>query len=211
MIVFLHGAFGNKCDWDQVIRELSIPCVAFNLPGHGKAPIDFDLYGEMNQLPPFHLVGYSMGGRIAREYPGKTLSLTLISTHPGLKTEAEKQARMISDEQLAKDILSMPIDAFLKRWYDQPLFESLRAKLDICQMRKDQNQEGLAAAIRRYSLGAYPVTEKKAHIILGEQDKKYRDLYASVPHAVVPNAGHAIHLENPVQLAKEIYDHVLSV
>jgi 2-succinyl-6-hydroxy-2,4-cyclohexadiene-1-carboxylate synthase len=70
MIVFLHGFLGQKSDWDQVIEWLPHPCIAFDLPGHGSSSIDFDLFSQLDKLPPFHLVGYSMGGRIARQYPG---------------------------------------------------------------------------------------------------------------------------------------------
>jgi 2-succinyl-6-hydroxy-2,4-cyclohexadiene-1-carboxylate synthase len=164
----------------------------------------------MQKLPPFHLVGYSMGGRIARQYPGPVLSLTLISTHPGLKSEQECADRLKKDESLAQEILSTPIDEFLQRWYDQPLFKTLRSKLDICRLRKEQNREGLAAAIRIYSLGL-DTGQKGAKNLIGEKDVAYRMHYKDIPHVLIPDAGHAIHLENPIQLAKEIYDHVLSV
>ncbi len=212
MLVFLHGILGTKKDWDEVIKQLPYQCLTFDLPGHGSSPIDFDLFGEMKKLPPFHLVGYSMGGRIALQYPGKILSLTLISTHLGLKTDQEKLARLKKDHKTAEEILSMPIDEFLKRWYDQPLFKTLRSKIDICEMRKEQNREGVAAALINYSLGKQPdYSEKKAAYLIGEDDEAYRTLYQNTPHTLIPNAGHAAHLENPTQIAKEIHEHLPAI
>lgn len=212
LIVFLHGILGTRKDWDEVIQHLPYQCLTFDLPGHGASPIDFDLFKEMKKLPPFHLVGYSMGGRIALQYPGETLSLTLISTHLGLKTDHERAARLARDQKTAEEILSLPIDEFLKRWYDQPLFKTLRSKIDICQMRKEQNRAGLAAALINYSLGKQPdYSDKKATYLIGEDDEAYRTLYQNTPHTLIPNAGHAAHLENPTQIAKEIHEHLLSI
>ncbi len=210
LVVFLHGWLGCRNDWDEVIKHLPFPCLTFDLPGHGNSPIDFDLFAEMKKLPPFHLVGYSLGGRVALQYPGLTESLTLLSTHLGLQTEEEKIERLKNDQILAKKILSMPIDEFLQQWYDQPLFKSLHSKLDPCALRKNQNREGIAAALLQYSLGRQEnYANKKASYLVGSEDEKFRALYAQIPHTLIPDAGHAAHLENPIQVAKEIYDRLL--
>jgi len=211
LVVFLHGFLGTGNDWTEVIKHLPFPCMTFDLPGHGNSLPDFDLFAEMEKLPPFHLVGYSMGGRLCLQYSGKTLSLTLISTHLGLQTELEKQERLSKDQVTAEQILSTPIDQFLSQWYDQPLFSSLRSKIDICGLRKKQTREGLADALMKFSLGKQPdYSNKKAQYILGEKDEKYRTLYQKIPHTLIPDAGHAVHLENPILLAKEIYERLLS-
>jgi 2-succinyl-6-hydroxy-2,4-cyclohexadiene-1-carboxylate synthase len=201
-LLFLHGFLGNKRDWDSVIRHLPFRCTALDLPGHGEGQTD--LFGAMRELESFHLVGYSMGGRLALQYPGKVESLTLLSTHLGLKSGHAE--RLLHDEQIAKEILEMPIDAFLKKWYDQPLFRTLREKMDICSMRKVQNREGLAEAVVRYSLAHQAdYSGRECLRLVGEHDEKYQDRNATV----VPDAGHAVHLENPEFIAKEIHDYVL--
>jgi 2-succinyl-6-hydroxy-2,4-cyclohexadiene-1-carboxylate synthase len=210
LVVFLHGFLGSGKDWDKVINLLPFPCLTFDLPGHGTSSTDFDLFSAMKKLPPFHLVGYSMGGRLALQYPGPTESLTLLSTHLGLQTAKQRDERLKQDQAIAAEIRASPIDEFLIRWYDQPLFRSLHSRIDICQARKKQNREGLAFALTEFSLGKQAdYSMKRATYLLGTEDGKFRGLYEKKPHILIPNAGHAAHLENPAQIAKEIYDHLL--
>lgn len=210
LVVFLHGFLGSSSDWHSVIQHLPFDCLTFDLPGHGTSPATFDLFAALDKLPPFHLVGYSLGGRIALQYPGKPLSLTLLSTHLGLKTGHE--ARLLQDQALAQTILSTPIDEFLQQWYDQPLFQSLRTKMDICSLRKHQDRLGLAATLVKFSLGKQADYSKvQAHFLLGEEDAAYRTLYEQIPHTLIPSAGHAVHLENPIHVAKEIYAYLRSI
>src|SRR3990167_8796429 len=151
-LIFLHGFLGSKTDWKFLFKYISQTVFAFDLPGHGESEftphfID-DLFAKTVHLSPFHLVGYSMGGRIsiqfAQKFPNRVKKLSLISTHLGLQTESEKMKRWIKDKDLSKKILETSIDLFLKSLYDQPLFHSLQQKMDIVNMRKHQNRAGLA-------------------------------------------------------------------
>lgn len=207
-IVFLHGFLGSALDWEMVIRSRLLSAIAIDLPGHGKNSEEFDLFAHLKQLGPLHLVGYSMGGRLALKYkcenPHLVLSTTLISTHLGLKTEEEKGLRFVSDLSLAEEIRNTSIDEFLRRWYDQPLFRTLLLKMDICSMRRNQNREALANILLKYSLGFQPdysfLVDDKTTLIVGEHDPKYQALYQNYHPTLISNSGHAIHLEEPDQL-----------
>ncbi len=196
-VVFLHGFLGTAADWESVCSYLSdCHCIGFDLPGHGRSPFveTFDI-----PLPRFHLVGYSMGGRLALRIPKeKVVSLTLLSTHPGLKTEEEKEKRLKTDAEWAKLLFELPVDEFLLRWYDQPLFKPFVPDLS---MRKQQNIPNLAAALMHYSLAKQPRYEID-HVLVGERDEKFRALFNNP--ILIPNAGHAIHLENPKAVAEII-------
>src|SRR5690625_8007500 len=69
------------------------------------------------EIGPFHLVGYSLGGRTALSfsfhYPAYVVSLTLESASPGLKTEQERAERMESDGRLAQRIQDDGVPAFV--------------------------------------------------------------------------------------------------
>ncbi|HSX13347.1 MAG TPA: alpha/beta fold hydrolase [Chlamydiales bacterium] len=200
-IVFLHGFLGTKEDWNEVSSFLDAPCIAVDLPGHGSAPFSEKLI--LPDLPKFHLVGYSMGGRlalaIANEHPEKIASLTLLSTFTG----SPPSNRLAMDQLWAQKILHS-FDDFLKSWYDQPLFAGYIPDLS---MRKRQNPMSLAKALLYYSPAKMPVLPtNNAFFVVGERDQKYRALY---PNAVViPNAGHAVHLEQPEAVAKVIKERV---
>ncbi len=211
-LLFLHGFMGNHTDWQRVASHLPCTCLALNLPGHAGTPFTPDFASFLLQWieRPLHLIGYSMGGRLALQfaarYPDKIASLTLISSHLGLKTgHAERLAK---DQALAKEILSRSIDELLQIWYDQPIFQSLQSKMDVRSMRREQNREHLSLALEAFSLGHQPdLSRIPARLIVGELDEKYRAHYADLPHTIIPDAGHAAHLENPQAVAGAIYDH----
>jgi len=206
-IVFLHGFLGTGQDWTGVCSFLTdFTCIAVDLPGHGQAPFreSFELDVDFER---FVLVGYSMGGRLAMEYaakhPERVSSLILISAHPGLLSEDEKQKRLASDAEWAQLLLELPIDEFLSRWYDQPLFHPFKPDLSAMSMRRRQNPESLAKALLCFSLGKQPRYDTKdALILVGERDEKFRKLY---PYAnLIAGAGHMAHLENPRAVAVAI-------
>lgn len=196
-IVFLHGFLGKSEDWNAVCRHLPpCPCIGIDIPGHGQAPFaeNFDI-----DIPEYHLVGYSMGGRIAlQKFAGKAKSLTLISTHPGLLSNEEKYARLKNDEKWAELLLKLPIDEFLCLWYDQPIFKPFKPDFS---MRREQNKIGLAKALLHFSLAKQKRVEID-EVIVGMRDEKFRKLFKNP--TVVPNAGHMVHLENPKELARII-------
>lgn len=199
-IVFLHGFLGRSEDWLPLSSFLPpCQCIGFDLPGHGNSP--FQKTFEID-LPQFHLVGYSLGGRLSLRFAKRALSLTLISTHPGLRREAEKKARLESDRKWVKLLFELPIDEFLTRWYDQSIFKPFKPDFS---MRREQNLSGLAAALLTFSLA------KQKHqtidgVIVGERDLKFRALYKKP--IVIPNAGHMVHLENPKAVAEIIQKRV---
>ncbi|MBU6383352.1 MAG: alpha/beta fold hydrolase [Verrucomicrobia bacterium] len=196
-IVFLHGLLGRAEDWIPVCSHLpDHTCIGIDLPGHGDSPFEPEWSID---LPQFHLVGYSLGGRIALQlFRHRARSLTLLSTHPGLNTLEEKQARWQSDLEWARLLLELPIDEFLKRWYDQSIFKPYQPDFAT---RRNQNVEGVARALMHYSLAKQERLELDG-VLVGERDEKFRALYQR--SIVIPHAGHMIHLENPKAVAEII-------
>jgi 2-succinyl-6-hydroxy-2,4-cyclohexadiene-1-carboxylate synthase len=195
--VFLHGFLGSPKDWEPVLSILNIEAICPSLPGHNGTPFTphFDI-----DLPRFHLVAYSMGGRMALSLPKeKILSLTLLSVHPGLKTGHGE--RWESDLAWAKLLLELPIDEFLHRWYDQPLFKPFKPDFS---MRRNHDPKELAKTLLHYSLAKQKYTPLSG-VLVGERDTKFRALHPD--GIVIPNAGHAIHLENPKAVADAIHRH----
>lgn len=208
-LVFLHGALGNRNDWTQVLSYLpETPCICIDLPGHGDAPF-VETFDFAPPAPKFHLIGYSMGGRLAMQYalrhPGRIDKLLIASAHPGLATEEERMKRLESDAKWAKLLMESPIDEFLKRWYDQPVFAGFTPDLS---MRRNLNIKEVASALMHFSLGRQPLlqVEKALHVV-GERDAKFRALHPDAE--IIPDAGHAVHLENPKAFATIIKEKIL--
>ncbi|MBM3183996.1 MAG: alpha/beta fold hydrolase, partial [Chlamydiae bacterium] len=116
-LVFLHGFLGKSEDWEGVISHLThCPCIGVDLPGHGLSSFH-ETFDFSPPAPRFHLIGYSMGGRLAMQYALRFAEridrLLLIGAHPGLKTEKEKKERLQSDAKWADLLLHLSIDEFL--------------------------------------------------------------------------------------------------
>jgi 2-succinyl-6-hydroxy-2,4-cyclohexadiene-1-carboxylate synthase len=235
-LVLLHGFTGSCESWTGLVPTFASQClvIRIDLLGHGRtaAPTSAARYGmaqiadDVSALisqvarPPVHLLGYSMGGRLALHLaltrPALFKTSILESASPGLKTEAERQERIEQDTRLALSIEQGGIASFINRWEQLPLFASqaslspsLRQKLRDQRLRN--NATGLANCLRGMGTGAQPslwsrLTELHMPLLLlaGGLDHKFADLARQmaceapdVQLHIVPGAGHAIHLENP--------------
>lgn len=246
-VLFLHGFLGDKGDWKPTLQALGTTfwCLAPDLPGHGQnnqplpeKPLSFAwLAQELDQLlaeigiSQFHLVGYSMGGRLglyfSAQYPQRLLSLTLESTSPGLRGEAERQVRRLEDARRATQITADGLPAFIESWYQMPLFASLQRDptllKKIKRRRKQNNPQAIARIIAELSPGVQPplwgYLSKIAHPVLllaGKDDLKYYQMVTQMAEeipdariAIAPGAGHNIHIETPewfIQTLKAFLD-----
>lgn len=176
--------------------------------------------------PPV-LLGYSMGGRIALHAalatPERFSALVLIGASPGLDTETERTARRESDAALAGRILSSDMREFLAGWDAQPLLAGRSAmpepwKTRSFESRAKNTPEGLAASLAGVGTGALPSLWEQLRdleipvlLITGANDEKFtalaRRMAEKIPgaeHAVIPDAGHAAHLERADNVAAVI-------
>jgi 2-succinyl-6-hydroxy-2,4-cyclohexadiene-1-carboxylate synthase len=176
--------------------------------------------------PPVYLVGYSMGGRLALylalKYPKLFPKAVIESASPGLRTPMERDRRRQHDEQWAQQI-EADFPQFLRDWYAQPLFQSLRQDpqfAELVQRRSQQRPAELARTLRGMSTGRQPSLwdDLAGHrqpllCIVGERDHKFlainQQMVALCPTAqlvVVPQAGHNVHLENPQTFSAHLSD-----
>jgi 2-succinyl-6-hydroxy-2,4-cyclohexadiene-1-carboxylate synthase len=182
------------------------------------------------QLDSVHLLGYS-GGRVAVHFavahPDRVRSLVLESALPGLADPAERRARIDSDEALAQRLERDGLAAFVDAWARLPLFasqerlpESIRA--DLRAQRLQNNVPGLANTLRGLGTGVQsPLWDRLVDVktptllIVGALDAKFvsinRDMVSVMPHAqlvVVRDAGHTVHLEQPIVFDRLVLDHL---
>ena len=178
----------------------------------------------LDRLPidQYFLVGYSLGGRLALylalHFPQRFPKSVVVSASPGLETEADRQTRLQQDEQLAEQ-LEADFPTFLEQWYRQPLFQSLSCYPGFAQLqqRRSKNRPAdLAKSLRFLSTGRQPslwaaLAQHTAPLLLlvGADDHKFSQLNqtmsdrcATAQQAIVPNCGHAPHLEQPEAFAR---------
>ena len=186
---------------------------------------------EARRIPSFTLIGYSMGGRVAiaftLKYSEMVEQLILESSSPGLPTPEERATRQKSDLALADRIEKIGLEHFVDYWGNIPLFDSqkeLPASVQhaIRTERLEQRAIGLANSLRGMGTGEQPSYWEELHnytkpvlLITGELDKKFeqkahdmKKRFQCCENVIVPNVGHAIHVENPQTFATIIEEHL---
>ena len=244
-VTLLHGFTQSGRSWQEVITAMpqGWRWVVPDLRGHGEtrtrpgAPCTMDAcLGDLEMLwdhlgvEHTHLVGYSMGGRlalhVAARKPERLLSLLTVGAHAGLEEDA-REGRRLGDEALAQHIEQDGLEAFIKYWSGLPLFAGLerRGPSFVAQLRAERMNNtvaGLACSLRGMGAGVMePLWGDLARMtvpstfVAGQLDHGYvasaRRLAATVPHGhveVVLRAGHSVHQERPDAFAHVLAAHL---
>ena len=244
-VTLLHGFTQSGRSWREVISRMpeGWKWIVPDLRGHGEtvtrpgAPCSLDactgdlvaLWQELD-LGRTHLVGYSMGGRlalhIAASRPERLLSLLTIGAHAGLDDDA-RAGRRQGDEALAERIEKDGIASFVDYWGSLALFAGLqrRGAAYVAQLRAERlhnHVAGLACSLRGMGAGVMePLWDELPRInvpctfVAGQLDHGYvasgRRLAAGVPNGqveVVLRAGHAVHQERPDAFTRVLAKHL---
>ncbi|WAH38793.1 2-succinyl-6-hydroxy-2,4-cyclohexadiene-1-carboxylate synthase [Alicyclobacillus dauci] len=235
-LLLLHGFTGSKAVFQPFREEWAshFRCIVPDLLGHGDsdAPLSPVRYGmaetlrdvlailDTLEVKQTHVLGYSMGGRIALAfaltYPERVHRLVLEGASPGLRTDDGRTSRRASDEQLAQFIETEGVQAFVERWESIPLFASQRRLpedvfLNQRAIRSQQRKEGLAGSLRGIGTGQQPSYWSRLHelriptlLVTGELDMKFTQINEQMAacmqdatHVVIQDAGHTPHIEKP--------------
>jgi 2-succinyl-6-hydroxy-2,4-cyclohexadiene-1-carboxylate synthase len=244
-VTLLHGFTQSGTSWREVISRMpeGWMWIVPDLRGHGEtqtrhgAPCSMaactddleKLWDELG-MERTHLVGYSMGGRlalhVAARRPERVLSLLTIGAHAGLDEDA-REGRRRGDEALAQRIEQDGIEAFVDFWGSLPLFAGVerRGPAYVAQIRAQRLQNhvaGLACSLRGMGAGVMePVWDELVRVpfpctfVAGQLDHGYvasaRRLATTVlsGHAeVILRAGHAVQQERPDAFARVLANHL---
>ena len=222
-LVLVHGFTQTGRSWAPVVPALArhFDVVTPDLPGHGQRadqPAGMDevarIVGQEGGRGAY--LGYSMGGRVALHLalarPDLVERLVLVSTSAGIEDEEEREARRRADDDRAAALEAKGLDAFLADWLAQPLFAGLSPEAAGLDARRENTVAGLAAALRLLGPGGHEPLWRRLFelrmpvlVVAGERDEAYclqavqlggwMGEVASL--AMVPDAGHACHLERP--------------
>lgn len=243
LLLLLHGFTGSCQNWQPLLPGLTphFQVLTLDILGHGRSasppdPTRYQMANIANDIvalldqhtsQPVHLLGYSMGGRLALylvvHFPERFASLILESASPGLQTEAEQAARRQHDNALADRIEREGVPAFVDFWETLSLWDSQKQlppnKLTrIRQQRLQNNPTGLANSLRGMGTGVQPSLwprlpdlQTPTLLLTGALDKKFvgiaqdmAQLSCQTNHVILSDAGHTIHLEKPTQYTQTV-------
>jgi pimeloyl-ACP methyl ester carboxylesterase len=135
-IVFIHGVGLNHTIWEPQIDVFDNTVLAFDILGHGKTPLNKDnisfddfsnqlisLVDEL-EMKKIHLVGFSIGSLIARnfatKYNDRLKSLTLLCS---IFNRNQEQQQIVKDRfELVKKSKTLSKQA-LNRWFTDDYLE----------------------------------------------------------------------------------------
>ena len=244
-VTLLHGFTQSGRSWHEVIALMptGYRWIVPDLRGHGETQIwkggectmdactgDLVKLWDALEVEKTHLVGYSMGGRLALHVASRRserlLSLVTVGAHAGLEEEA-RDGRRRGDEALAERIEQDGVEAFARYWGALPLFAGLERRgpkyvAEIQAERLRNHSAGLACSLRGMGAGVMqPLWDDLDHVtipstfVAGQLDHGYvasaRRLASTLPNGrleVVPRAGHAVHQERPDAFARVLAAHL---
>lgn len=228
-LVFVHGFSGDSREWRLVGDRLhDYPQLHIDLPGHGRsgevavsnfAGVHQALRATLNSynILNYWLIGYSLGGRIAISWACDAADAGLLGVitegaHPGLSSDAERQARWQTDSEWAARFQQRSLDDVFDAWYQQPVFADIApaARQVLVDLRKENNGPALARMLLATSLAVQPDYREALrtlrvpfHYLCGEEDAKFQAIARELaaPLHIIHAAGHNAHRENPERVA----------
>lgn len=227
--MFLHGIGGNRRNWGTQLAFFAARyrAAAWDARGYGdsddyEGPLEFsafsiDLARVLDHLgvEKAHVVGLSMGGRIARDFaighPQRVRSLTLANTSPGFGALPPDKVKAFLDARRAP-LLAGATPAELAPELARKLAgpQASRAALDalidsISRLHKESYLKTLEASVTQDRDAPVERLQVPTLVVTSEHDSLYpppvaRAMAARIPGAElveIPGAGHLSNLEQP--------------
>jgi 3-oxoadipate enol-lactonase len=229
-VLFMHGIGGNRTNWTQQVQRFGkhFLAVAWDARGYNGSEdydgaLDFsDFARDILRVLKFygrkklHLVGLSMGGRIAQDfyalYPQHVASLTIVASFTGFQnfTEADRQK-----------FLSLRLKPLVEDGKEPRDIAPIVARTLCSPNATEEQYQRLVASMAALHKGSYIKTVKATTLfdrtanlekiavptllVFGEADtlttaEMGRQMQARIKGSklvVVPKSGHLVNLEQP--------------
>jgi pimeloyl-ACP methyl ester carboxylesterase len=228
LVLFLHGIRGNRRNWYGQIDAFSkdFTAAAWDARGYGESddhagPLQFDHFaGDVLRVAAhfgahkLHLVGLSMGGRIARNvalrFPERLDSLTLVATAPGFDALSTDEIRRFVTEHRTRT--PQTLQRLLGSGAPREAFDELSDSLS--RMREESYRKTLEASVAQDRGAPIENIRVPTLVIAGDEDKVYppalaQDVARRIPGAelvMMPGAGHLPNLEQPERFNEILLD-----
>ena len=221
MVLLLHGIRGNRGNWRHQIDFFArhdFAAAAWDARGYGDSddydtPLNFrdHFVGDVLRVAAhfdaqkMHLVGLSMGGRIARNvaiyYPDRLYSLTVVNANPGFNSMSADEVRRFVTERTTRTPQSMR--NLLGSKPRKGAYEELMDGID--KIRDHSYRKTLEASVAQDRDAPIENIRVPTRIIAGEEDNVYSPDIARVMAKRIPGSelvlmkrtGHLANLERP--------------
>jgi 3-oxoadipate enol-lactonase len=230
LVLFLHGIGGNRNHWKQQLNFFSryFKAAAWDARGYGdsedyQGPLQFeDFSADLLRVVDYfkeekaHLVGLSMGGRIARNFalkhPGRVRSLTLANTSPGFDALRADEVLKFVEERRNRTPESLK--RLLGRRARPGAHEALLASFHA--LRNESYRKTLEASVEQDRAAPLEKLAVPTLVIAGDEDRLYPiDLVQKMAQrirgaelVVLEQCGHLSNLEQPERFNEVLLDFI---
>ena len=220
MLLFLHGIRGSRRNWTRQLEFFSrhFRAAAWDARGYGDSddydgPLQFDQHFSADVLriadhfgaKKMHLVGLSMGGRIARNFalrhPERLHSLVLAGTSPGFNALSGDEVKRFVTER--RNATPESVRRLLGSRAVPDAYERLMDS--VKRVHQESFLKTLEASVAQDR--AAPIEQIRAPtlVVTGDEDTLYapsisREMARRIPGAelvVMKGVGHLSNLEQP--------------
>lgn len=231
LVLFLHGIRGNRRNWSPQLAAFSrqFRAAAWDARGYGdsddyEGPLQFDHFigdvlrvAEHFKAQKIHLVGLSMGGRIARNvalrYPDRLHSLTLVNTTPGFDALSTTDVRRFVTERSKPS--AETIRELLSSRAQPGAYEQLTESVAL--LRSKSFLKTLEASVAQDRAAPIENIRVPTLVVASDDDAVYsietaREMARRIPGAqlaVIQGAGHLSNLEQPEQFNQVVLNFLM--
>lgn len=232
LVLFLHGIRGNRRNWTRQVEFFAqhFRAAAWDARGYGdsddyEGALQFDEHFTADVLrvadhfeaAKLHLVGLSMGGRIARNFalrhPGRLRSLVLAGTSPGFNAlSGDEVKRFVAERRVATPESARRLlgSRAVPGAYEQ-LLDSMQRVHPACF------EKTLEASVAQDRAAPIEQIRVPTLVVTGEEDKVYspelsRDMARRIPGAelvVMKGVGHLGNLEQPDEFNQAVLEFLI--
>lgn len=242
LVVMLHGIGGNKRNWHDNIPAFAshFHVAAWDARGYGESddyegPLTFSEYADdlVRVIDHFgaertHVVGLSMGGRIAMDfaerYPERLGVLVLCATHRGFSHFPEEKKRefvQLRKEPLVsggepKDIAGPVAATLIGR---DPAPDVMPKLVDsMSRLHKESYIKSIEATVYSDSHDKLGEITAPSLVVVGGADRLTtpeiaQEIASMIPGArlvTLPDAGHLVNIERPEAFNRVVVDFLLA-
>ncbi len=243
-LVFLHGIMGQGRNWLSIAKKFSkkYQCLIFDQRGHGHSfhpesgftVADFaddllELLDHLGWTDPIHLVGHSMGGRVALVFTDRhserVAALTIVDIGPSsdwatMQGILDKLAfvpvpflsRVEARKFMENDFLAKYPSKMLMEFFYSNLAERdgqwdwlFSARL-VRQTLEQSRYRDYWAEFKNLSGPSLLIRGEKSEDLKAEDFAKVLSQNPKIQGVTVPGAGHWVHAEKPLETLRIIDD-----
>ncbi len=230
-LLILHGLFGSSDNWHPVARKLAeyFQVFTLDLRNHGHSPHDekFDCavmtedlceFLTTNGLPRWHLLGHSLGGKVAMHFalthPDLLEKLIVVDiaprAYPPLHTEIFNallpldlcgfQSRDEISRALSPSIPDPAMRQFLLKNVTHDESGAFRWKLNLSVIHHNYSKlNGAVKTDSRFPRPALFIRGSKSNYITDADRNELKHLFPIASVAIIANAGHWVHADSPIE------------